>query len=148
MLKPIAIAIALTFCPLSASSSAYAGSVLTTIEKNAARGFFNGGAAVAVLAFLGALVRQDGVTVKQIAGVSSSLLWFAGGVAMAAWALGLSYFTNYCYGRDEKSKTWTLEPPYINDTDAARWWRRWAYAFHGGALVWAFLALLAFIVGM
>jgi hypothetical protein len=33
----------------------------------------NGGAAVAVLAFIGALVRDEGVTIKQISGVSGSL---------------------------------------------------------------------------
>jgi hypothetical protein len=33
----------------------------------------NGGAAVSVLAFIGALVRQDGVTVKQVSGVSGNL---------------------------------------------------------------------------
>jgi hypothetical protein len=44
----------------------------------------NGGAAVAVLAFIGALVREGGVSVKEIAGVSTSLLWFGGGVAAAA----------------------------------------------------------------
>jgi hypothetical protein len=46
----------------------------------------NGGAAVSVLAFIGALVRQDGgLTIKQVAGVSNSLLWFGGGVAAGRW---------------------------------------------------------------
>jgi hypothetical protein len=108
----------------------------------------NGGAAVAVLAFIGALVRQDGVTIKQVAGVSGSLLWFASGVAAAVLALALSYFTNFCYGRSETSKIFTLEHPYIIDGTNTRWWRNWAYAFHLGAIVWGLLSLAAFVVGM
>jgi hypothetical protein len=108
----------------------------------------NGGAAVAVLTFIGALVRQDGVTVKQVAGVSGSLLWFAGGVAAAVCALALSYFTNYCYVGEERSKSFTFEHPYIIDGAKTRRWRCWAYAFHVGAVVWGLLSLAAFIVGM
>ena len=108
----------------------------------------NGGAAVAVLAFVGALVREDGVSVKQIAGISSSLLWFGGGVAAAAWALALSYFTNYCHGRLENSKLRTWQHPYIENGDRTPFWERWSFWFHVGAIVWGVLALVAFIVGM
>jgi hypothetical protein len=71
----------------------------------------NGGAAVAVLAFIGALVRDEGVTIKQISGVSGSLLWFAGGVAMAVWAMALSYFTNLCYVRSQSLNIFTFDHP-------------------------------------
>jgi hypothetical protein len=108
----------------------------------------NGGAAVAVLAFIGALVRQDGLTIKQAASVSGGLLWFAGGVAAAVWALALSYFTNYCYAGAESTKVFTLEHPYIIDGANTRRWRYWGYAFHLGAIVWAVVALVAFCVGM
>jgi len=108
----------------------------------------NGGAAVAVLAFIGAVVREHGVTVKQVAGVSSSLLWFGGGVAAAAWALALSYFTNFCYVRSETSKIFTLDHPYIIDGANTRWWLRWAWGFHLGTIVWGVLSLVLFFVGM
>jgi hypothetical protein len=108
----------------------------------------NGGAAVAVLAFIGALVRQDGVTVKQIAGVSGGLLWFAGGVAVAVWALALSYFANFCYVRSESSKIFTFDHPYIIDGANTRRWLYWGSAFHLGAIVWGILSLIAFVVGM
>jgi hypothetical protein len=108
----------------------------------------NGGAAVAVLAFIGALVRQDGITVNEIAGVSGGLLWFAGGVAAAVWALALSYCTNFCYGRSERSKNLTFNHPYISDGVNTRRWLCWAYAFHLGALMWGVLSLVAFVVGM
>jgi hypothetical protein len=108
----------------------------------------NGGAAVAVLAFIGALVRENGVSIKQIASVSSSLLWFGGGVAAAAWALALSYFTNYCYASAEGSRVLTWQHPYMVDGNSTRRWRLWAYAFHVGAIVWSMLALVAFIIGM
>jgi hypothetical protein len=108
----------------------------------------NGGAAVSVLAFIGALVREDGLTVKQVAGVSGSLLWFGGGVAAAALALALSYFTNFCYGRSETSKIFTFDHPYICDGENTRWWHCWGYAFHLGAIAWGVLSLAAFVVGM
>jgi sulfite exporter TauE/SafE len=108
----------------------------------------NGGAAVSVLAFIGALVRQDGVTVREVAGVSGSLLWFAGGVAAAVLALALSYFTNFCYGRSEISKIFTFEHPYIIDGANTRRWRYWAYAFHLGTIMWGLLSLAAFVAGM
>jgi hypothetical protein len=107
----------------------------------------NGGAAVSVLAFIGALVRQDGVTVKQVAGVSGSLLWFAGGVAVAILALALSYFANFCYVRKEASKTFIFEHPYIIDGANTRWWHNMAYASHLGAIVWCFISWAAFVVG-
>jgi len=109
----------------------------------------NGGAAVSVLAFIGALVRQDGgLTIKQVAGVSNSLLWFGGGVAAAAWALALSYFTNFCHVRLETSKIFTFDHPYIIDGANTRWWLHWGWAFHVGAIVWGVLSLVAFVVGM
>src|SRR5262245_10496664 len=107
----------------------------------------NGGAAVAMLAFIGGLVREDGLTVKQVAGVASSLLWFAGGVGAAVWALALSYFTNFCYVRASLSKKFTLDHPYVIDGENTRRWSCWALAFHVGAAVWAFLSLAAFVVG-
>jgi hypothetical protein len=108
----------------------------------------NGGAAVSVLAFIGALVRQDGVTVKQAAGVSGSLLWFAGGVVAAVVALALSYFVNFCYMGSESSKIFTFDHPYIIVGANTRRWLHWAYAFHLGAIVWGVLSLVAFVVGM
>jgi hypothetical protein len=107
----------------------------------------NGGAAVSVLAFIGALVREDGLTLKEVTGVSTSLLWFAAGVAMAAWALALSYFTNFCRAGSESSKTCTWERPYIIDNKQSQWWLWWANRFHVGAIVWGVLSLLAFVVG-
>jgi hypothetical protein len=108
----------------------------------------NGGAAVSVLAFIGALVRQEGVTIKQVAGVSGSLLWFAGGVIAAVVALTLSYFVNFCYVRSETSKIFTFDPPYIIDGANTRRWLYWAYAFHLGAIAWSVLSLAAFVVGL
>jgi hypothetical protein len=108
----------------------------------------NGGAAVSVLAFIGALVRQDGVTVMQVAGVSGSLLWFAAGVAAAAWALGLSYCTHFCYVRSETSQIFTFDHPYVIDGASTRRWRNWGYAFQLGAVIWGVLSMAAFVVGM
>jgi hypothetical protein len=54
----------------------------------------NGGAAVAVLGFIGALVGRvalSGVILPKIADAASSLTWFGAGVAAAALAMGFAY---------------------------------------------------------
>ena len=69
-------------------------------------------------------------------------------MAAAAWALALSYCTNYCYGSAERTRVLTWRHPYIANGDRTPFWERWAFWFHIGAIVWGVLALVAFIVGM
>jgi hypothetical protein len=107
----------------------------------------NGGAAVSMLAFMGGLVSQDRVTVKQMTDVSSSLLWFAAGVALAAGALAFSYFTNFGHVKLGLSRIHTWQHPYVIDGPTTnRWW--WlCMIFHSLAIVVGVLSLGAFVVG-
>ena len=56
----------------------------------------NGGAAVAVLAFIGGLIGQGKIELNQINSVAESLMWFVYGVAAAVCSLGSAYIVNYC----------------------------------------------------
>jgi hypothetical protein len=107
----------------------------------------NGGAAVSVLAFIGGLVGQGRVTVKQMTDVSSSLLWFVAGVALAAVALAFSYFTNFGHVNLGRSKLHTWQHPYVIDGPTTNRWWWWSLIFHSFAIAAAVLSLVAFVVG-
>jgi len=107
----------------------------------------NGGAAVSALAFIGGLVGQGRVTVKQMTDVSSSLLWFAAGVALAALALGFSYFTNLALVNLGRSRVHTWQHPYVIDGPTTNRWWWWSMIFKGLAIAVALLSLVAFVVG-
>lgn len=108
----------------------------------------NGGAAVSVLAFIGGLVAQGRVTVKQMTDVSSSLLWFAAGVALAAGAVGFTYFTHYGHVSLETSKIHTWQHPYVMDGPRSNKWKIWSRICQASAIVLALLSLVAFVGGM
>jgi hypothetical protein len=76
----------------------------------------NGGAAVALLTFVGSLPAE------QKRAVAATLDWFAWGVAAAVAGLACAYFTNHGLAVQERSKTLTDQPPYvINGVDTQRW---------------------------
>jgi len=108
----------------------------------------NGGAAVSVLAFIGGLVGQGRVTVKQMTDVSGSLLWFAAGVALAALALAFSYLTNFGHVNLGRSRIHIWQHPYVIDGPTTNRWWCWSVIFLIGAIAIAFLSLGAFVVGM
>src|SRR5664279_3937789 len=56
----------------------------------------NGGAAVAMLAFIGGLTSKGTIVIGKFGTVADSLTWFAVGVACAAAGTGLAYGTHYC----------------------------------------------------
>ncbi len=58
----------------------------------------NGGAAVAVLAFVGNLLNGNTVPEGGLGAITRSLTWFAAGVACAVAGMGLGYLTNYAAG--------------------------------------------------
>lgn len=58
----------------------------------------NSGAAVALVAFMGHLVTEKG-SLNLSSGLLPSLNWFVAGIVTAAFAHGLSYFTNLHFWR-------------------------------------------------
>jgi hypothetical protein len=100
----------------------------------------NGGAAVALLSFMGSLKDQ-----RQA--IATALAWFARGVA-AALALGLAYATNFCAVGIPRSMTYWYEHPYVRDGPQTAVWRKWKLRFHIGAVLAAIRALVLFVIGM
>ena len=102
----------------------------------------NGGAAIALLSFMNALPKD------QRQAIASALAWLAWGVAVAALALGLAYFTNRCGAETLHSKKLQYEAPYISDGPYTALWTRLFWAFHIAAVLSGLGALVLFVVGM
>jgi hypothetical protein len=102
----------------------------------------NGGAAVALLTFVG------GLPADQKRAVAATLGWFAWGVAAAVAGLALAYFTNYCIAVQERSKKWIYQPPYIQDGTTTKRWGKVIRLFRTLAILVGLSSLVLFIVGM
>src|SRR5262245_14525738 len=102
----------------------------------------NGGAAVALLSFMGGLPKD------QRQAIASALAWFAWGVAAAALALGLAYATNFCVVGIQRSKLVQYQPPYVLDGPRTAIWTRLNLAFHIAAVLSGLGALALFVAGM
>ena len=102
----------------------------------------NGGAAVALLAFIKDL-REE-----QQHAVADTLVWFGFGVTAAVIALALAYFTNYSAGQLAISQLPLDQFPYFRDgPTTARWrWRYWA--FLGVAIFVGFISVGLFVTGL
>lgn len=91
----------------------------------------NGGALVALLAFLGNVWAKSG----PVAAFSVSFRWFAIGLLVATLTLAFSYVAQFCYGISDDSGT------------AIPKWLRVGKGFHIGALVFFVAALATFAAG-
>jgi hypothetical protein len=95
----------------------------------------NGGAAVAVLAFIGGLVGHERVPLAQVGKVAGSLMWFAAGVAVAGAALALSYCTHFCHVALSESRRRTWDHPYLEDGPSTSRWQLRSNVFHWAAII-------------
>ena len=102
----------------------------------------NGGAAVALLTFIGTLPKE------QKHAFADNLVWFASGVALAVAALGLSYFTNYFMAGIATSNVRTWEHPYIQPGPTTPRYRALNISFHVAAILVGLASLAVFICGM
>jgi hypothetical protein len=73
----------------------------------------NGGAAVAILAFIGGLAAQDRIKLEQLNEVANSLMLFAFGVVAAVAGMGLDHLPNYLTGVHATSFVRWSQHPYI-----------------------------------
>ena len=102
----------------------------------------NGGAAVALLTFIG------GLPAEQKRAVAATLDWFAWGVAAALAGLACAYFTNHGLAVQERSKTFTDVPPYVIDGANTKRWRSVVLAFRVLAIIVGSASVVLFLVGM
>jgi hypothetical protein len=99
----------------------------------------NGGAAIALLTFIGSLPKE------QKRAFAETLVWFASGVALAVAAIALSYFTNYFMAGIASSRLRTWEHPYIQEGPTTPRYRRLNIAFHIAAVVVGLASLAAML---
>lgn len=109
----------------------------------------NGGAAIALLAFIGNLVPpSEYANLPKINPCITSLMWFALGVAVTAFAMAFAYFTNFFYGSASVERTRSYEHPYIHETQKSRRWIKIGLTFHGIAVVFGLIAVVFFMLGI
>jgi hypothetical protein len=108
----------------------------------------NGGAAIAILTFVGGIASKPDHNLAQLVGVAKGLRWFAWGVIAAALASGISYLTNFFYGSSGNSMTRDWQHPYLLMTPWAKAYFLSAKALHVVALLLAAASLALFAVGV
>ena len=106
----------------------------------------NGGAVVAVLAFLGNLSSK--VSPQQISAVANSLTYFSLGVAAGLLAMLGAYFTNYYHSCMGSSWVRTWQHPYFHDGPETPYYRRLASLYHWLAIIAGTASLLLLIYGI
>ena len=102
----------------------------------------NGGAAVSLLTFVGAL------PVDKKAAIASTLSSFAWGVAAAALGVALAYCTNYCETRAISSRSLTWDHPWLVPTRETRRWGAAIWVFQLAAIACCISSLGLFVYGM
>jgi hypothetical protein len=105
----------------------------------------NGGAAIAVLAFMS--TKNPDILAKLFP-IFCSLFWFAGGVIFAALTAGCAYLSNSLYAVSYRAQRRTFEYPFVEETDLSKSREKLATGFALAGIILAILALLAFVGGL
>jgi hypothetical protein len=92
------------------------------------------------------LASREKVSLQAITQIAGTLLWFAIGVAVAT-SMGLAYFTNLNIAQGASFQPKTFEPPYLQETDKSRAYKRRAEILRWLAVAAAFASLGLFIYG-
>ena len=111
----------------------------------------NGGAAIALLAFIGNLVPVAPSVYANLPKVIpsiTSLMWFALGVAVTVFGMAFAYFTNYFYTGASAKRTRSYEHPYIQETQISHKWVKLGLTFHSLAVIFALIAIVSFMLGV
>jgi hypothetical protein len=108
----------------------------------------NGGAAIAVLTFLGGVASKDKIDFVKVGVVAGTLKWFALGVALAVSAMALAYLTHFATASITSSQIRAWEHPYVSAGPKTARWRRINLLFHISAMLVAFGSLALFLAGM
>jgi hypothetical protein len=106
----------------------------------------NGGAAVAVLFFLGSIATR--VTVAQIAVVAHSLIWFAAGITCGLIALTSAYLTNLYDANIGTSVNQTWEYPFTQPGRYTHYFVRMSRYAHMVAVAAGSVSILLFLIGV
>ncbi len=108
----------------------------------------NGGAAIAVLTFLGGVAAKDKVDFAHVGRVAHTIIWFAFGVALAVTSLALAYCTHYATAATSSSYAMNWEHPYLSDGPKTRRWRWIKRGIHLASATTALASMVLFLIGM
>jgi hypothetical protein len=108
----------------------------------------NGGAAVAVLAFLGGLAGKEKIGQLALALVAKTLIWFTAGVVFATLASVAAYVTNISQANAAWMGERSYSEPFLQETPASN--RLYTVAQIWQWVMWVsmWLALAAFVFGV
>jgi hypothetical protein len=108
----------------------------------------NGGAAVAVLAFVGGLATRTGISLGELKAVTHSLYWFAGGVVSAAITAGCGFFASDLYAGSMHHQDRSWEHPYLSHNEKSKMLYNLGWWCSLGGTVLAGISLVLFVVGI
>ena len=104
----------------------------------------NGGACVAMLAFIGTFASQG----KMMPGMAGPLIWFAVGACLTVVAASFGYLTNLSYASESNRKSRHFDAPYVRETDESRRHHAAAAVYRVITIGCIVLGILAFVGGV
>jgi hypothetical protein len=108
----------------------------------------NGGAAIAVLAFMGNVIAKDPSSHRLLADVSGGLNDFFFGVGFAVIAMGLTYVDHLLNWKHAISQKEVWKPPYIELGKGTVFWGGVKNGVHVTTVVLVVLSVVMFVLGL
>lgn len=107
---------------------------------------FHGGALVALMTFIPAMVDLDTSSDANQA-MTKAMLMFALGLSLAGLCSLLAYLVNYCNARHASSMTRSYQYPYLSESDASKPWRHAMTVLHMIGVIAAIASFIFFVIG-
>ena len=142
------------------SEKAHANNFTFSMNVNeAARGYasgalktaviINGGAAIALLTFIGNVYSaKEANALPPLSQLTNPIMWFAWGVALAAFAMSFGFFANQSIVEEIAAKDSQVAYPYFIENKKSKRWHLVAGVFSGLTILAGVGSLLMFICGM
>jgi hypothetical protein len=108
----------------------------------------NGGAAIALLAFVGGLASRTNCDPRQLSIITNQLKWFAYGVLVSCLAAASAYIATYCGAGDRMLREYIWEHPFILEDKKSRQYRRVGWGFHLIGFISAIVGVVIFAYGL
>ena len=111
----------------------------------------NGGAAIALLAFIGnfaPVLPGEYAGLPKIHPSITPMMWFALGVFASVMAMVFAYCTNYLYITAADERIHNFKHPYVHDTDKSKMWGSIGMMTHITTVALTILSIILFIFGI
>ena len=108
----------------------------------------NGGAAIAILAFIGQMNDNEDKELELVISLTRSLILFAIGAGFSTAAIIFGYFSNYSYFESSQYMSASHEYPYLQTNVSSKKWRKIAISFHTIGIFCVITSISLFIYGV